>query len=311
MVPPGHALRLLKALYSTRQAARCWRLHLQKVLANLGYMASLYDASLYVLNTPDAAGLIWVHVNDGIVMGSSPAVLHQLELDLGGCLEIKWDRDLTSVVGINLVQCQSGFALRQEKLTRTIASCFWDGVLTATHPLPSSFEAVADPAGNPDDSRAYLQIVMTLSYLAVGTRPDIAYAVNRLARYSSAPGVAHWKALRHLVNFVVLFQELRLNLFPRNAEEPLQCFVDSSWGGGAVRQVYVWNLCELLRLPGSLGEPAANDCGLLDLPGRVHGPQYCCPTIARDPTPSDGYVQERIHDFLEMRQPVGHSCRHQ
>lgn len=233
VVPPGHALRLLKALYSTRQAARCWRLHLQKVLANLGYMASLYDASLYVLNTPDAAGLIWVHVNDGIVMGSSPAVLHQLELDLGGCLEIKWDRDLTSVVGINLVQCQSGFALRQEKLTRTIASCFWDGVLTATHPLPSSFEAVADPAGNPDDSRAYLQIVMTLSYLAVGTRPDIAYAVNRLARYSSAPGVAHWKALRHLVNFVVLFQELRLNLFPRNAEEPLQCFVDSSWGGGS------------------------------------------------------------------------------
>lgn len=53
----GHGLRLLKALYGTRQAARCWWPYLKGVLLSLGYEASLYDTSLYVLRGPEARGV--------------------------------------------------------------------------------------------------------------------------------------------------------------------------------------------------------------------------------------------------------------
>lgn len=79
---------------------------------------------------------------------------------------------------------------------------------------------------------------MSLSYLAVGTRPDIAYAVNTLARYSSAPGLSHWKALHHLVNFVMASRDRQMNIFPADTQEPLTAFVDASWGGQYSKSTY-------------------------------------------------------------------------
>jgi hypothetical protein len=43
----------------------------------------------------------------------------------------------------------------------------------------------------------YVQAV-ALMYLAIATRPDIAYAVGILARFNKDPGLMHWKAVKHL-----------------------------------------------------------------------------------------------------------------
>jgi hypothetical protein len=40
--------------------------------------------------------------------------------------------------------------------------------------------------GDPSKSTDYLSLVGTLSYLAVGTRPDIAFAVNYTTRKSAS-----------------------------------------------------------------------------------------------------------------------------
>jgi hypothetical protein len=43
----------------------------------------------------------------------------------------------------------------------------------------------------------YLSAVGSLMYLAVTTRPDIAYSVGVLAHFNSNPGPSHWKAVKH------------------------------------------------------------------------------------------------------------------
>lgn len=48
-----------------------------------------------------------------------------------------------------------------------------------------------------NDQTKYLSLIGSLSYLAVGTRPDIAFTVNYLARFSAKPRVEHWTALKH------------------------------------------------------------------------------------------------------------------
>ena len=44
----------------------------------------------------------------------------------------------------------------------------------------------------------YLSAIGALMYLANTTRPDIAFAVNLLARYSSAPTRRHWNGIKHI-----------------------------------------------------------------------------------------------------------------
>ena len=41
--------------------------------------------------------------------------------------------------------------------------------------------------------KPYAQLVGTLMYLAIATRPDIAKAVGVLSRFTAKPGIAHWK----------------------------------------------------------------------------------------------------------------------
>ena len=48
----------------------------------------------------------------------------------------------------------------------------------------------------------YLSAIGALLYLTNNTRPDIAFSVNLLARYSAAPTQRHWKEIKHLLCYL-------------------------------------------------------------------------------------------------------------
>ena len=59
------------------------------------------------------------------------------------------------------------------------------------------------------------------------TRPDIAYAVSKLSRYTSNPGVEHWnvvsrvlKYLKHTIEYALCYSS-----FPAVVE----CYSDADW----------------------------------------------------------------------------------
>jgi hypothetical protein len=48
----------------------------------------------------------------------------------------------------------------------------------------------------------YLSVIGALMYLANCTRPDIAFSVNLLVRYSSAPTQRHWNGVKHVLRYL-------------------------------------------------------------------------------------------------------------
>ena len=48
----------------------------------------------------------------------------------------------------------------------------------------------------------YLSAIGSLMYLAIGTRPDIAYAVGLLSRFNSCPARVHWHAVQHVFKYL-------------------------------------------------------------------------------------------------------------
>lgn len=48
----------------------------------------------------------------------------------------------------------------------------------------------------------YRQLIGSLMYLAVGTRPDISYAVGMLSRFLEIPSTAHWNAGKRVLKYL-------------------------------------------------------------------------------------------------------------
>jgi hypothetical protein len=52
-----------------------------------------------------------------------------------------------------------------------------------------------------DFEYSYLSVIGALMYLANNTRPDIAFVVNLLARYSTALTMHHWNGVKDVLRY--------------------------------------------------------------------------------------------------------------
>ena len=77
----------------------------------------------------------------------------------------------------------------------------------------------------------YINAVGALMYLAIATRPDIAYSVNVLCRFSSNPGVDHWKAVKHLLRYLKGTVDLKLTYSPTPSQELFTAYTDADHAG--------------------------------------------------------------------------------
>jgi len=77
----------------------------------------------------------------------------------------------------------------------------------------------------------YISIVGSLMYLAVTTRPDIAYAAGVLARFNSNLGPYHWMAAKHVLCYLKGTMDYRIAYQPSDSPEPFITYSDADHGG--------------------------------------------------------------------------------
>ena len=65
-------------------------------------------------------------------------------------------------------------------------------------------------------------------YLAKYTRPDIAFAVNLPARYSSAPTRRHWNGIKHILRYLCGTTDLGL-FYPNRSKPQLVGYADAGY----------------------------------------------------------------------------------
>ncbi|CAJ2637428.1 unnamed protein product [Trifolium pratense] len=73
----------------------------------------------------------------------------------------------------------------------------------------------------------YAKIIGSVMFLMNCTRPDIAYAVSRLSRYTHNPGNEHWTALRRLLRYLKGTMDWCLHFYKFPAV--LEGFCDANW----------------------------------------------------------------------------------
>jgi hypothetical protein len=85
------------------------------------------------------------------------------------------------------------------------------------------------------DPTTYQNAIGSLLYAALGTRPDIAYAIAVLGRYASMPSTLHWNAVKNVFRYFVGTNRLKLTLYDgtkmANQSSSVICSADADLGG--------------------------------------------------------------------------------
>ena len=75
----------------------------------------------------------------------------------------------------------------------------------------------------------YQQLVGTLLYTSIGTRPDIAFTVTRLSRYNANPTDEHHKYAQYILKYLKGMIKTRIH-YDRSSHAGLIGYSDSDWG---------------------------------------------------------------------------------
>ncbi|KAJ0855829.1 putative RNA-directed DNA polymerase transcription factor bZIP family [Helianthus annuus] len=73
----------------------------------------------------------------------------------------------------------------------------------------------------------YSRAIGSLMYAMISTRPDIAYAVGKLSRYTSNPGASHWQAMNRVFRY--LKGTMKYGLTYTGFPSVLEGYSDASW----------------------------------------------------------------------------------
>jgi hypothetical protein len=121
---------------------------------------------------------------------------------LSKCFDMKDLGEADVILNIKLNNNESGITLSQSHYVEKILSRFGfiDGKSSLTPYDPSVI--LRKNKNEPTDQLRYSQIVGSLMYLASATRPDISFAVSKLSRFMSNPGIDHWHTLKRVMRYL-------------------------------------------------------------------------------------------------------------
>jgi hypothetical protein len=118
-----------------------------------------------------------------------------------------------------------------------MANCKPVGTLPS-HNLSSQYSPTTPEEKEEMNAIPYINAVGSLMYLAIMTRPDIAYAVGVLARFNSNPGIKHWNAVKHVFRYLKGTMDLKLEYDPGEnvGKERFLTYCDADHGGDVNRR---------------------------------------------------------------------------
>ena len=234
--------KLVKALYGLKQAPRAWYAKLKEALLLLGFRASQAYTSFWILCDRDGNPVAYMTsvVDDMAIAAPTRALTSRIAADILRRFKGTLGGRLNHYSGFKATWLQRSVVLTQEAHVKAMLHSFeplqqdWS---PRQLPMAAGTRLTADGVQGQAKSPLlnvikypYRALIGGMNYVACLTRPDIAYTVNQLARYSNAPTIAHWivaiDCLRYLKSTTTWGIELG------HMDQPAFAYVDSSHGTG-------------------------------------------------------------------------------
>ena len=213
----GEGLKLLKALYGTKQASYLWQQTLSKWLVSQGFKRLSTDPCVFVKVVNGKKLVVGCYVDDLVVLHDrstsmfSDFVRAFLQSN-GGRFDGKHIGKLEWFLGVKVEQRADGsIHLNQSKYINDLLNKFIPNSETVafSRRIPYTVDGIKNLTEASDDSEIermrklpYLQLVGALLYLSVMSRPDISYYMSVLCSFMQNPSYKCYEAAQSVLLYV-------------------------------------------------------------------------------------------------------------
>ena len=223
---------LQKCVYGLKQASRMWRSTFHDFLIELGFQQVHIETCMYVKKTQHSLSIIVVYVDD-FILGSTDEIEYiHIERKLVEKFKAKKFNLLDRFLGMNFKKNDNKIFINQKDIISQMCTDYnLESGKEIEMPWPGGF---IDP--KPDEQvpftneKVYRSAIGTLLWIAMCTRPDIAYYVSFLSTFSNKPMKIHWEHVKKIITYLrsTANKGIMLNNDPNNSVITAYC--DASHG---------------------------------------------------------------------------------
>ncbi|WVZ74821.1 hypothetical protein U9M48_022948 [Paspalum notatum var. saurae] len=246
--------KLLKSLYGLKQGPKQWHEKFDTTLTSAGFAVNEADSCVYYRYGGGKGVILCLYVDDILIFGTDIDVINEVKSFLSTKFDMKDLGEADVILNIKLIKDESGITLSQTHYVEKVLSRF--GYIDSK-PSPTPYDPSVTLKKNKRigvNQLKYSQIIGSLMYFASATRPDISFAVSKLSRFMSNPGIDHWHALERVMCY--LKETMSYGIHYSVHPAVLEGYSDANWisddklyatsgylfmlGGGAVS----WRSCK-------------------------------------------------------------------
>ena len=193
-------------MYGLKQSGREWNNKLDSKLQNIGFERLQSDPCVYIRKT-NGIEIITVWVDDLLLFTKDKIQMDNLKRELDNLFEITDLGEPSKLVGIEITRDRANGTLTISQ-TKYIESILEKEKMDNANPVSTpldpnvKLEPLEPHSDAPTINGSYASLTGSLMYAAIGTRPDIAYAVNKLCSFNNNPGMAHWSAAKRVLRYL-------------------------------------------------------------------------------------------------------------
>ena len=219
--------KLVKSLYGLKQAPKQWHEKFDHTMLSHGFKINECDKCVYIKTYANSCVFVCLYVDDMLIMETSKDVIMSTKKLLRSIFDMK-DLGLADVIlGIQIKRNNEGYILTQSHYVEKILNKYdQSNCKVAVTPFDANCKLKKN-TGDAVSQLQFSQVIGSLMYLMNATRPDIAYSVSRLSRYTSNPGKDHWEALVRVLRY--LKYTITYGLHYTKYPPVLEGYSDANW----------------------------------------------------------------------------------
>ncbi|GKF95939.1 zinc finger, CCHC-type containing protein, partial [Tanacetum coccineum] len=135
--------------------------------------------------------------------------------------------DADVILGIRIKHESNGIAISQSHYIKSLLKKFNYFDCTPVSTLMDTSEKLMPNNGQAVSQLEYSRVIGCLMYAITCIRPDIAFTMGKLSKYTSNPGTQHWQASQRILKYLKKTMDYRLTY--TSYRSVLEGYTDASW----------------------------------------------------------------------------------